>query len=314
MNNNASVNNTENVQNNINININNNINNNINDLNINNIPNNIEINPNIPNFQNNNNNNINNHTNILTSIPGLTISFILISSINIIIYLYSKIFILDNSFYIFQYHPIAYKYQFYRMITRYFIHFGLAHLIIEQTFFFHICKYSENKLGTLITISLIFISMILISIINILLIPFFSLFLSYRVSIYLNHAYEGGFTPVIFAIVTYFSFFEKNRNERFYLENFFFFRMKYSFIYLLGVLYFFTPNRTFYGNVSGIIGGILMKKFRKLFLPNLKGIHDFEIGLRLNKNKSLFKCTNIYNNEMKNMLMEYDRDSFYDIL
>ena len=311
MNSNISTNNSENTQDNINIQNNNiNINNNDN----NNIQNNIEINQNIPNIQNNNNgNNINRNMNLLLNIPGLTIAFILILSINLIIYLYSKIFLLDTSSFIFQYNPIVSKYQFYRMITRYFIHFGIAHLILEQSFFFYLCKYSEDKLGTLITLSLIFTSMIIDSIINIILIPVFSLFLSYRVSVYLNHAYEGGLTPVLFSIVTYFSFFEKNRHERFYLENFFFFRMKYSFIYMLGILYFFTPNRTFYGNVSGIIGGILIKNFRGFFLPKLKDVYDFEISFGLNKVKSLYKSININNAEMKNIMMEYDRDSLYDI-
>ena len=76
------------------------------------------------------------------------------------------------------------------------------------------CKYFESKFGTLLTLSIIFISMILDSIINILLIPVFSIFLSYRVSIILDHTYEGGLTPVLFTMVTLFSLFEKNRNER----------------------------------------------------------------------------------------------------
>ena len=310
MNNNISTNNSENAQDNINIQNNNiNINNNDN----NNIQNNIEINQNIPDIQNNNNGNNNNMHISIINIPGLTITFILILSINIIIYLYSKIFLLDTSSFIFQYNPIVSKYQLYRMITRYFIHFGIAHLILEQSFFFYLCKYSEGKLGTLITLSLIFASMILDSIINIILIPFFSLFSSYRLSVYLNHAYEGGLTPVLFSIVTYFSFFEKNRNERFFFENFFYFRMKHPFIYMLGILYFFTPNRTFYGNVAGIIGGILIKNFRGFFLPRLKDVYDFEISFGLYKVKSLYKSININNAEMKNIMTEYDRDSLYDI-
>ena len=131
------------------------------------------------------------------------------------------------------------------------------------------CKYFEIKFGTLLTLSIIFISMILDSIINILLIPIFSIFLSYRVSIILDHTYEGGLTPVLFTMVTLFSLFEKNRNERLFLENFLFLRMKYSYIYLLGILYFFTPNKSFYGNISGIFGGFIIKKFRKILLPKL---------------------------------------------
>ena len=82
--------------------------------------------------------------------------------------------------------------------------------------------------------------MIIDSLINIILIPIFTIFLSYRVAIILDHTYEGGLTPVIFTMVTLFSLFEKHRNDRLLLENFFFLRMKYSYIYLLAILYFFT--------------------------------------------------------------------------
>ena len=40
----------------------------------------------------------------------------------------SKIDEIDSSKYVFQFAPIVQKYQYYRIITRYFIHFGVCHL------------------------------------------------------------------------------------------------------------------------------------------------------------------------------------------
>lgn len=275
---------------------------------------------NINNNQNNNNirqniqNNINNPNNIFTKHKDFTISFLFFFTINALLLIYSRIFPIETSTYIFQYRPIVSKYQFYRMISRYFVHFGFAHFLLEQITFFYLSKYLENKFGTLLTLSIIFISIILVSIINIFVIPFFSLFLSYRVSVILDHAYEGGLTPVIFSMLTFFSLFDKNRYEGIFLENFFFLRMKYSYIYLLGILYFFTPNRSFYGNVSGIIGGFIIKKYRRFLLPKVIWIYEFEERYDLYKIKSLYRKINLNNNDMKNTLIKYDRDSIDDIL
>ena len=274
---------------------------------------------NINNNQNNNNqnmpNNINNNAyNIFTKFPDITISYLFFLIINIVLLIYSQIFPIETSTFIFQYRPIVSKLQLYRIITRYFIHFGFAHFILEQISFFYISKYFENKFGTLLTLSIIFISMILDSIIHIILIPFFTLFLSYRVSIILDHSYEGGLTPVLFTLVTYFSLFEKNRNERFFFENFFLLRVKYSYVYLLGILYFFTPNRSFYGNISGILGGFILKQFRKVLLPKIIWIYDFELCIGLNRIKILYRKLNINNKQMRKMLREFDRDSINEII
>ena len=278
----------------------------LNAININNNQNNIN--------QNQINNQDNNTFNIFSKFPEITISYLIFFIINIIIFIYSQFLPLEKTTFVFQYRPVTSKNQLYRLITRYFIHFGFAHLILEQVTFFYLTKYFESKFGTLLTLSIIFVSMILVSIINILIIPIFSLFLSYRVSILLDHAYEGGLTPVIFAMVTYFSLFKKNRHERLLLDNFFLLRVKYSYLYLLGILYFFTPNRSFYGNVSGIFGGFILKKYRNIFLPKLIWIFDLEKNSCLNHIKNLYKKININNNEMINMLKEYDKDSLDDII
>ena len=293
-NNNIGGNNMENEQDINAININNNQNNNNNEVNI----------------QNNQENNI---FNILIKYPDITVSFLLFLFINIIFYISSYFFEIESPTFIFQYRPIVSKFQYYRIISRYFIHFGFAHFILEQISFFYLCKYFENKFGTLLTLSIIFVSMIIDSIINIIIIPFFSIFLSYRVSIILDYSFEGGLTPILFTMVTYISLFKKNRQERLLFENFFLLRMKYSYIYLLGILYFFTPNRSFYGNVSGIIGGFLLKNVRNIFLPKLIWIYDIEFKCCFSQIKYLYKKININNSEMRHMLKEYDRESVDDI-
>ena len=128
-----------------------------------------------------------------------------------------------------------------------------------------------------------------------------------------NFFYEGGLTPILFTLLTYFSLCRKTRNQLISLESFFIFRTKYSYVYLLGALYFFTPNRTFYGNLSGIIGGHILKKYPKYFLPRIKWIKEIEDCYSLNKIKFLYRYINLSNNKMKDALNEYDRESMKDI-
>ena len=276
-----------------------------------NIQNNINNNENFGQ-QNNNNQLIN--VNILKNCQNITISFLIFFIINILIYLYSKIIPIKIYKYVFQYVPIIHKYQFYRIITRYFIHFGIFHLILELIAFYYLCKICENIFGTLLTLSIIFISMILDSFIQLLIIPTFSIFLRGRFSIIYNYFYEGGLTPILFTLLTYFSLYRRNRNQQVSLESIYILRAKHSYLYFLGILYFFTPNRTFYGNVSGIIGGYILKNYGKYLLPKVKWIKEIEECYSLDKVKIFYRYININNNRMKEILNEYDRDSIEDII
>ena len=269
---------------------------------------------NINNTDNSNNqNNIQENNNIFQKYPNITLTFLIFLTINIIIFLYSKIIPIETSKYVFQYFPIIHNNQFYRIITRYFIHFGIFHLLLELIGFFFLCKTFENSFGTILTLSIIFISMILDSFIQLLLIPIFAFFLRARFSVVSNFLYEGGLTPIIFTLLTYSSLYHKNRNQIFSLDSYFIFRAKYSYIYLLGALYFFTPNRTFYGNLSGIIGGHILKNFPKYLLPRIKWIKEIEDYYSLNKIKVLYRYINLSNKKMKDILNEFDGDSIEDI-
>lgn len=269
---------------------------------------------NIDNSNNQNNNqDLNHNNNIINCSKDITISFLIFLIINIIIYIYSKIIPIKIYKYVFQYLPIVENFQFYRIITRYFIHFGFFHLLLELVALFHLCKVLENSFGTLLTLSIIFSSMILDSFIQILLIPILGIFLRGRFSILYNFFYEGGLTPIIFTLLTYCSLYHKNINRIISFESLIFFRAKYSYLYLLGILYFFTPNRTFYGNVSGIIGAFILKNYSKYLLPRIKWIKEAEDHFSLYKLKILYRCINVNNNKMKDILKEYDRDSMDDI-
>ena len=73
----------------------------------------------------------NNIFNIFIKYPDITISFLLFLFINIIFYISTYFFEIELSSFIFQYRPIVSKCQYYRIISRYFIHFGFAHFILE---------------------------------------------------------------------------------------------------------------------------------------------------------------------------------------
>ena len=284
----------------------------------------MEQNNNSNNNQNNNENNINNNEdinnqnnndNIINNfLKNITLSFLIFFTLNIIIYLYSKIIPIEKYKYVFQYSPIVKKNQLYRIITRYFIHFGISHLTLELISFFYLCKIFENLFGSLFTLSIIFISMILDSIIQLLIIPMFLIFIRGRLTILYNFFYEGGLTPILFTLLTYYSLYRKNRNEQISFESIFVFRAKYSYFYLLGALYFFTPNRTFYGNVSGIIAGYILKNYPRYMLPKIKWIKEIEDYYFLNKIKLIYRYIDLNNDKMKQILFEYDRDSMEDII
>jgi len=278
------------------------------------INNNLNNNENINiQYNNNNNNHDLNIKTIMNKLSVMPISFLIFFVINIIIYFYSKIYPIEKSKYVFQYISIVEKNQYYRVITRYFIHFGFFHLILELIAIFYLCKFSENMLGTLLSLSLISVSMILVSFIHLILIPIISFIIKGRFPLLLNILYEGGLTPILFALLTYFSFFH-HRDEEVTLEFIMVIKLKYSFIMLLLILYAFTPNRTFLGNVSGIIGGIILKNYPKYFLPKVKWIKEMEEKYSLNKIKFCYRYINLNNRKMKDILKEFDEDSMNDII
>ena len=304
-----SINNNNEQNQNVNDGNNNNSNNNNN--NYNNINNN--------NIQENNNNEINfeaPNENILylKNYTKITISFLIILLINLIIEIYSYFKKLNYRKYVFQYAPIYEKKQYYRFISSYFIHYGIWHLIIELYLTYKICYLFENIVGTIICIVFIMISMLMNSILHFIMVPVtMFLFNLFRNPYDLNYDYESSLTSVLFTITTFYFTFKDNKDKRIDILYTFFIHVKYISITLLFVLYIFTPNKSFFSNLSGIINGYLFKFFPYIFLPRVTWVADFEKKIfGMKKFSSLYRCITNKNKAMKNALNELQNNSVDD--
>ena len=265
------------------------------------------------NIINNNNNNEQNN-NFISQYSRFTLSFLIIFFINLMIYILSYFYEFEKYKYVFEIDPILDHYQYYRFITRYFVHFGICHLLIELYITFNLCNYFENMFGALMTISFILISMVIISIIQL----GFNCFLSFLSNI-LNVVdntiinYEGGLTPVLFALNTFFYLFEHDYLNEYNIFLFVLGKGKYSSFTILIILYFFTPNRTFLGNLSGIIGAYFIKGILRCFLPKIRWIIEFEDSFNLSKEGKLYRYITSKNSVMKNILNQIEPNSVMDI-
>ena len=304
----------------------NNINNNneqnqnrINDENINNINNENNNNDNNNNIQNNNEINfdmVNNDNNInyAKNYRKITISFIIILFINLIIEIYSYFKRINYRKYVFQYAPIFEKHQYYRFVSRYFIHYGIWHLIVELFLTFHLCYAFENLLGTIISISFIMISMLMNSLLHFIMVPItMFIFKIFRSPYDLNYDYESSLTSVLFSMITFYYLFNDNKNKRIDVLYTFYIHVKYLSFTLLLVLYIFTPNKSFFSNLSGIINGYIFKFFPYIFLPRITWVCDFEKKIcGVNKFNRIYRFITYKNKNMKNALNELQNDSVVD--
>ena len=299
--NNNNNNNIEQFQNNIN-------DNNINNNNINNDDLNNGNNNNYINYGNRNNNYLKKYTKI-------TISFIIIFTINFTIEIYSHFKTLNSRKYVFQFSPIYEKNQYYRFITNYFIHFGFGHKIIELYFTYRICNMLENMIGTIITISFIMISMVMNSILQFALIKFNIYILNLMRSIIdLNYDYQGGLTSVLFSMFTFYLCFKLNKRKQISILYIFILPAKYVSITILFSLFCLTPNKSFFSNLSGILNGYLIKFLPFIFLPRINWVRDFEqkFIFKFEKLKYLYRNINKRNYLMVNALNELQKNSMND--
>ena len=284
----------------------NNNNNNNNGNNNNNENNNNDI---INNLINNNENNIH----FLAQYSVFSLSFIIIFLVNFIIWISSFYYEFEKYKYLYEIEPIIDHSQYYRFITRYFVHFGICHLFLELYITLYLCNYFEDFFGTLFSISFILFAMIIDSGIQL----SFYLLLSYISSAFneidITYYYEGGLTPILFTLNTFFYLFE---HDYFNEYNIFLFALgngKYSSITMLIVLYFFTPNRTFMGNLCGIFGAYFMRKIFLCFLPRISWIIEFEWAFGLNKNSSFYRHITSENNIMKQILNQIEPNCLKDL-
>ena len=238
----------------------------------------------------------------------ITLSFILISLIKLFFYFYFLFFQNKENF-SFESHFILTYGQYYRCITRFFINYGIMHLILELYLLFYGCFYFENMLGTIFTTILILISFLFISLINLCLIELFKYlyFISNRSESF-DTDYEGGLTPLFFFLYTFYFSFDANSNKIFFLLIIIVVKAKNSEYLLLLILIFFTPNESLIGNLSGIIAANLLMKCKKIFLPRILWIINVEKKLEfLNKMFPFYRSLSYDNPIMKKIIIEYDK-------
>ena len=299
-------------------NINNNEENNNNNNQIPNMPNQINNNNNINNENNNNvnNNQVNYNQNIQIypkKYTSVTISFLIILIINIIIEINNSYEPINYRKYVFQYAPIKEKNQYYRFITSYFIHYGIFHLLVELYCSYKIFCLFENVMGTLMTICFIMVSMIVNSLIHFLMMPLV-IFLFKMGNLYydLNYDYESSLTSVLFSMSNFYFLFKDIKDKRFDLFYTIFIKVKYINFIALVSLYCFTPNKSIFSNLSGIISGYLFKFFPYIFLPKVTWIDEFEKKFGLKKFDSFYRSITYKNRRMRRALNELQDGSVVD--
>ena len=278
-----------------------------------NLINNNQNNDNNIQVRNNFNNNINEEENgniFISKYSHFTFSFLLIMISNVIFFIYSKKNNIEEYKYIFEFVPIFDKNQYYRFITRYLIHFGFGHLFAELFISFYILYKFENIFGTFLTLFFIINSMLIISIFQLV---FYSILhnMNYFIDSVIIH-YEGGLAPILFSLNTFICSFENNYfNE----EDFPHINQQgalYSSLIALAFLVVMTPNRTFIGNLCGIITGYIMKLFCFCFLPKISWIIDIEKIFDL-KDGTFYRNITYENIFMKKVLNQIEKDSVIEI-
>ena len=290
------------------------INNDIINQNPNNINNNVNNENNINNENNNNYMNFPNQrsNNNIKKYSKITISFCIIFIINIYIEIYSFFEILNSRKYIFQFAPIYEKNQYYRFVSNYFIHYGIGHLIIELYITYQVCNLMENIFGTIITIAFIMISMLMNSVLNFIIFKVLIYFINFmQYSQDLNYEYESGMSSVLFTIITFYFNFKHIKNKNLSIIYIFNIKGKYiNFIVLLSI-YFFTPNKSFFRNLSGIINGYILKFLPFPFLPRVNWVLDLENNCKCKCQilDNIYRNINEKNNLMVNALNEMQKNS-----
>ena len=261
------------------------------------------------NINNENNQNINNYT---RNYSDITISFLIILIINLLIQIYSFFKVLDSRKYVFQYAPIYEKNQYYRLITNYFIHYGFGHLIIELYITYKLCYFMENIVGTIITISFIMISMILNSFLNLLIIKFMIYICNLmRYPFDLNYDYESSLTSVLFSMSAFFFSFKFISKKKINILYTFVITAKYITVSAFFSIFFFTPNKSFFTNLSGLLNGYLFKLLPSIFLPNVNWVRDFEKKYKFknHKFKNIYQSITRKNTSMLHALNELQKNS-----
>lgn len=95
----------------------------------------------------------------------------------------------------------------------------------------------------------------------------------------LNYDYESSLTSVLFTMSKFYLLFNDIKDKRFDLFYTVFIKVKYMNLLVLVVLYCFTPNKSIFSNLAGIISGYLFNFLPFMFLPNLVNYSRWEPAL-----------------------------------
>ena len=246
---------------------------------------NIERNNNVQNQLNNNlYRNINNN-NIQNQKQKISLNFIILSIINFSVYYYGKYNTIEISNTSLCLWPIIYENQYYRFITHFFIHFGLFHLLLELLISFYLFLNAEKFLGSMlvffyINVSLIFISSIYI--ILMLITKYICKMINYKENF--DFMYECGMTPMLLSCFTFYFLFSKKKKKNINIMSIIEIKGNVAPWFILFILYFFTPNTSFCGNLSGIITAYIIYNYLGfIVLPKVNWIQEIEKSLKINK-------------------------------
>jgi len=233
-------------------------------------------------------------------------TFFFLFILNISLYYYWKYYYIRLSYFSISLYPIINKYQFYRFLTHHFMHYGICHLFVELLITFYICKNLEKMIGTLLSFNIILIMMIMTSFLYFLILYFIKLIiLLFDLNYNFDFMYECGLSSLLFSLYTYMTEFKKNKDKFIKVFNLIAIKTKFSTFYILIILTFFTPNKTFLGNICGIISAYIVKNlFGYHILPKYEGINDFEEFFKLNYCKCCYSSIIEMNQDMNNNLME----------
>jgi membrane associated rhomboid family serine protease len=242
----------------------------------------------------------------------ITLSFVIIFLLKLFFYIYF-LYNQNTDKFTFDYHFILNYDQYYRCITRFFINYGFVHFLLELYITYILSFYFENMLGTLLTLSIIFVSFILISLVHLLMMKLLIyLFFLMNRRHNLDISYEGGLTPLFFLLYTFYFDFDENNNKIFLFFLIFLVRSRGSEYFILLLLIFFTPNESICGNISGIITAHILMICKKIFLPRINWIKNIESLFKLNTLFPFYRYINDENPIMKKILKEFDKMSEKD--
>jgi len=229
--------------------------------------------------------NINNNNNIQTQKQKISLNFIILSIINLSVYFYGNRHTIEISNTSLCLWPIIYENQYYRFITHFFIHFGLFHLLLELLISFYLFLNAEKFLGSMLVFFYINISLILISSIYVILMlvtKYVSKLVKYKENF--DFMYECGMTPLLLSCFTFYFSFSKKKKKNINVMSIVEIKGNVAPWFVLFVLYFFTPNTSFCGNLAGIITAYLVYNyFGAVVLPKVAWIQEIEKCLKINK-------------------------------